>query len=175
MENNLNFFGFFETPTILQKLLLLSKKEWKDNNFYSTNCKQYTKTDIIPLVGPNWKTKDEEYIKNYYNLFEKEIILLNNFFLHKFKRGFFSRFVIVRLPCRSIISSHIDNEDTQNNSRRFLIPIMTCPEVYYDVGEESRQLAANEIWEINSSAKFGLRNYSHIENIHLTADWTLEE
>ena len=175
MKNDVNFFGFFETPTILEKLLSLPNEEWKDADFYSINNKQYSKTNILPLVGYNWKSKDEQYLKTKYDLFEKEIILLNNFFLHKFKRGFFTRFVIIRLPSRSIISSHVDDESTKTNCKRFLIPIMTCPEIFYEIGGDSRQLAANEIWEINSSATFGLRNYSHIENIHLTADWTLEE
>lgn len=174
MENTLNFFGFFETPPFFKKLLCLSSRDWKEGDFFM-NSEQYRKAKMIPLIGSHWKNKDEKYVNDLYKFFENEIILYNNLFVQKLKRGFFSRLFIVKLPCRCIIPTHLDNDNTDANSKRFIVSVMTYPEVFYDIGEESKQLPANEIWEINNTMKFGVRNYSHIENIHITADWTLEE
>ena len=174
MENNSSLFSYFETPPILQKLLTLSDSDWKDRSFLEKNNGSYLRAKIIPLIGDQWKIKDPEYINQKYPFFEKELIDLHNYLLSKFKKGKFNRCVIISLPSQTVITPHIDDESIKGNFKRFVIPIITYPDVYYEFGDESKQLAANEMWEINSSVPFSLRNYSHTGNIHITVDWDIE-
>jgi hypothetical protein len=174
MESDAQFFGYFETPSILQKLLNLESGDWKSKAFLEKNNDSYIRAKILPLVGVDWEIKDPEFVKNKKNLFEFDIINLHNFFLHKFKGGRISRCIIVSLPPRSTISSHIDDESTEKDAKRFLIPIVTYPEVHYTFNQLSKELQANEMWQINTQAQFGLRNYSHIESIHISVDWNIE-
>lgn len=174
MESDSSLFSYFETPPILEKLMTLPESEWKNKSFLEKNNSSYLRAKLIPLVGDEWRSKDPTYVIEKYRSFEKELIDLHNYLLSKFKKGSINRCVIVSLPPHTVITSHIDDESIKGNFKRFLIPIMTYPEVYYEFGDESKQLAANEIWEINSSVPFSLRNYSHTENIHITIDWNIE-
>jgi hypothetical protein len=171
---NIKLFSYFETPPILQKLMDLSEGEWKDKTFLEKNNSSYLRAKIIPLVGGNWQKKDPEYVKGKYSYFEKEITDLHNYLLSKFKKGNINRCIIVSLPSQTVITSHIDDESITGNFKRFLIPIVTYPDTFYDFGDDSKELAANEMWEINSSVPFSVRNYSHTRNIHITVDWNIE-
>ena len=174
MKNNLSLFSYFETPPILEKLLVFEKSEWKDKTFLEKNNSSYIRAKIIPLVGDVWSLKDNAYVTQKYQLFEKPLIDLHNYLLSKFKKGKINRCIIVSLPPHTILTSHVDDESIKGNFKRFIIPILTYPEIFYEFGDESKELAANEMWEINSSAPFCLRNYSHTENIHITVDWDIE-
>ena len=174
MQNNSSLFSYFETPPILQKLMDLPDSEWKDKTFLEKNKNSYLRAKLIPLIGNDWQKKDSAYVKEKYTHFEKEIIDLHNYLLSKFKKGSFNRCVIVAVPSQTVITSHIDDESVVGNFKRFLIPIITYPEVFYDFGDESKELAANEMWEINSNVPFSVRNYSHVSNIHITVDWNIE-
>lgn len=171
---NIKLFSYFETPPILQKLLELSEHEWKDKTFLEKNNSSYLRAKLIPLIGNAWQKNHSDYLKQKYFLFEKEITDLHNYLLSKFKNGHISRCVIVTLPSQTVITSHIDDESVTGNFKRFLIPIVTYPDVFYDFGEDSKELAANEMWEINSNVPFSVRNYSHTRNIHITVDWNIE-
>jgi hypothetical protein len=174
MPNNSSLFSYFETPPILQKLMDLPECEWKDKTFLKKNNNSYLRAKLIPLIGDDWKNKDVDYVKEKYAYFEKEITDLHNYLLSKFKKGYFNRCLIVLLPSQTVITSHIDDESVAGDFKRFLIPIITYPEVFYDFGDESKELAANEMWEINSNVPFSVRNYSHTRNIHITVDWNIE-
>lgn len=174
MSDNSSLFSYFETPPILQKLLELKDTDWKDKNFLQKNSSSYLRAKMIPLVGEIWQEKDESYVKEKYSYFEKEIIDLHNYLLSKFKSGNINRCIIVSLPMHTVITPHVDDESIKNNFKRFIIPIVTYPDVYYEFGDESKQLAANEMWEINSSIPFSVKNYSHTGNIHITVDWNIE-
>lgn len=174
MENNSSLYSYFETPPILEKLLTLPESEWKDKSFLEKNNDSYLRAKLIPLVGDEWKFKDPTYVIEKYLFFEKSLTDLHNYLLSKFKKGQFNRCVIVSLPSNTVITPHIDDESIRGKFKRFVIPIITYPDVYYDFGDESKQLAANEMWEINSTVPFSLRNYSHTGNIHITVDWDIE-
>jgi hypothetical protein len=174
MTENLKHFTYFETPTILQKLQFIDNLQWKPNTFYLNNCDEYCRAKIMPIIGEEWSKRDKECLTQNYSIFEKEIISLHNLFIHKFKSGSLGRLVIIKLPQRSVINAHIDQESCVQKFRRFIVPVITYPEVFYEVGDESRELAANEMWEINSELSFSLRNYSHTDSIHISVDWKLE-
>lgn len=174
MDSNLSLFSYFETPPILEKLLSLPDSEWKDKTFLEKNNDSYLKAKLMPLVGDIWSLKDQKYTVEKYLFFEESLTNLHNYLLSKFKKGKFNRCIIVSLPPHTIITSHVDDESIKGNFKRFIIPILTYPEIFYEFGDESKELAANEMWEINSSVPFCLRNYSHTENIHITVDWDIE-
>jgi len=174
MSINSSLFSYFETPPILQKLLELPESEWKDKTFLEKNNDSYLRAKLIPLVGDGWMKKDSDYVTKKYAHFEIEITTLHNYLLSKFKKGSFNRCVIVELPSQTVITPHIDDESVIGNFKRFLIPIVTYPETFYEFGDESKELAANEMWEINSNVPFSVRNYSHTRNIHITVDWNIE-
>jgi quercetin dioxygenase-like cupin family protein len=55
---------------------------------------------------------------------------------------------------------------------RMHIPIITHPDVTFQVGRDVKHLKPGEIWEINNNKKLhGVNNKSNIDRIHMLIDW----
>jgi len=173
MEINFHFINYFETPTILQKLSLLRESDWITYKARNDNVDSYLKTKIIVAKGDKWVNCHPDYLYKFGNLFEKEMIDLHNFFLRTYKKGQLTNFVIVKLLPHSTISKHVNN-NIDLNTKRYIIPVTTNPEVHFEIADERKSIFANEIWEINNSNVYRVENYSCHDCIHTIVDWNLE-
>lgn len=179
LENfNFKHVGFFETPSFLQKLSLLPESIWDEYTFRQNNFEPHKNTKTILIIGEEWMVGSKEDLQKYEKnkkLFENELINLHNFFLEKYKRGRIVRCILTKLKAHSTIPPHNDGGDSMINSKRHHIPVLTNPEIEFEVGGEQKHLQANEVWEINNLKVHAVRNYSEHDRIHLIADWTLED
>lgn len=173
MKNNFTLINYFETPTILQKLGLLKESDWIGNKARLKNIDAYLRTQTIVVRGKNWIDCHPDYTNKFEKLFEKELIDLHNFFLYLYKKGQLTTFTIVKLPATSTISSH-KNDNLDLGCKRYVLPVLTNPDVHFQVGDERKSMCANEIWEINTSDNFRVENYSCNDCIHIIFDWKLE-
>lgn len=172
MENNFNFINYFETPTILQKTSLLNDSDWVIGKARTKNCDSYVKTKSIVARGNKWIDCHPDYLAKNEKRFETELINLHNFFLHIYKKGQLTNFIIVKLLPHSTISEH-KNDNLENGSKRYLIPILSDPEIQYEIGGEEKNICANEVWEIDCEKSFAVKNYSANLCMYLKVDWSL--
>lgn len=174
MESNFKFVNFFETPTVLQKINFMTDSTWLSHTCRITNCFDYVKTKTIVVRGNSWFNCDNEYLSNNEKIFESELLNLHNFFIRIYKKGQLVDFIINKLYPNSIISSHL-NSNLKENTKRYIIPVSTTPEVNFQIANEKKDIFANEIWEINNSYEYKVENYSPYDCIHIIADWRLND
>jgi hypothetical protein len=175
---NFKFVGFFETPSFIQKLATQPESIWDEYSFRQNNFTPHKKTKTILIVGEDWMVESPEQLSQFEKnkkIFETELINLHNFFIEKYKKGNIVRCILTNLMPHSVIPPHNDGGMSLMNSKRHHIPILTKPEVEFEVGGEIRHLQANEVWEINNFKIHSVRNYSSYERIHLIVDWKTEE
>lgn len=174
MEFNFHFINFFEMPPFFQKVSSLNESDWLTHKARLENINNYVKTKSIVIKGNKWIDCHPDYLTSKEKLFENNIIDLHNFFVRLYKRGSLTNLIIVKLLKNSTIPSH-KNNNLDTNTKRFIIPIITNPEVHFEVGGERKSLFANEIWEINNSNEYRVENYSNIDCLHTIVDWRLED
>jgi len=174
MESNFNFINFFEMPPVLNKLSLLRDADWLTHKARLENIDSYVKTKTIIAKGDKWIDCHPDYLQNKEKFFEKEIIDLHNFFVRLYKKGSLSNYAIVKLFPNSTIPAH-KNNNLDPNTKRYIIPVTTNPEIHFDIGGERKSLFANEVWEINNSSEYRVENYSCHDCIHTIVDWKLED
>lgn len=160
-------------PPVLQKLSLLRETDWLNHKARLSNIEQYVKTKSVVAKGNAWIDCHPDYLNSKEKLFEKEIIDLHNFFVHKYKNGYLTNYIIVKLNSNSTIPAHVNN-NLDSNTKRYIIPITTYPEVHFEIDGERKSLFANEVWEINNSQNYRVENYSSYDCIHTIVDWKLE-
>lgn len=174
MENNFNFINYFETPPILQKIFLLQDHDWLHHKSRLENSDSYVKTKTIIARGNKWVDCHTDYLIKKEKLFEKELIDLHNFFIQLYKRGQLTNFAIVKLLPHSTIPTH-KNTNLDLNTKRYIIPVLTNPDVHFEINKERKSIFANEIWEIDNSQDYRVENYSSYDCIHTIVDWKLED
>ena len=82
------------------------------------------------------------------------------------------RAILVNLPSKKSIPSHVDTGKTLVDCRRIHIPLQTNENCFFTVGEEKKNLKLGEIWEINNDKKkHSVDNFGDNDRIHLIVDW----
>jgi hypothetical protein len=90
--------------------------------------------------------------------------------LKKFHEGVASSAMIVKLMPEKDIMPHIDKSEYLQFVRRNHLAIKTNDSVIFHVGEETKNIATGECWEINNSKIHYVENNGNEERIHLIVD-----
>jgi len=86
---------------------------------------------------------------------------------HNGKHG---RVFLAKLPAKKAISPHADWQEYLLVSRRNHIPVITNANVQFTVGDETKVMAAGEVWEINNSKVHSVVNDGEDDRVHLIID-----
>lgn len=135
----------------------------------------HSNTKTIPIIFD--KNFDFETFKiiptNLYPLFESELQKLENLIKTNLnEEGKIIRAILVNLPAKKSIPSHVDTGLTLVHCRRIHIPIQTNENCFFTVGEEKKNLKVGELWEINNDKKkHSVDNFGDDDRIHLIVDW----
>ena len=84
--------------------------------------------------------------------------------------GKMGKVVLINLPGNKEILKHQDSGDYLDIVRRFHIPIITNKNVYFQVGDEVKNMKAGECWEINNSKPHSVKNEGVENRVHLLID-----
>jgi len=87
--------------------------------------------------------------------------------------GFCIRATLVRLNPGGSIDPHQDKNHSLTHSHRIHIPVLTNPQVVFQVGAQKRHLAEGEVIEINNRREHFVENPSKFERVHLIFDWII--
>jgi len=89
------------------------------------------------------------------------------------QQPYFARIILVRLKVGGFISKHKDGSATMRRCHRIHLPIITNPEVAFDVGESSMGMAEGELWEINNRREHAVANHGEEDRVHLIFDYVI--
>jgi len=115
------------------------------------------------VPGEPWRSRTDN--REAFNLIEPLITQLENIHDGKYARTFFAK-----LPAGEEISAHSDWQEYLLVCRRHHIPIITNANVDFFVGDETINMAAGEIWEINNSKVHRVVNNGESDRVHLIID-----
>ncbi len=87
--------------------------------------------------------------------------------------GFCIRATLVRLNPGGTIDAHQDKNYSLAHSHRIHIPLITNPQVMFQVGAQKKHLSEGEVVEINNRREHMVENPSHFERVHLIIDWVI--
>jgi hypothetical protein len=125
-----------------------------------------TEIPIFYKAGEPFVVKEYDILPDYIKKYANEIIKdLENQFDGKVAKSNF-----VRLNSKCFIPEHSDNFEYLRMVHRFHIPIITNPEVIFNVGEESVNMKEGECYEIDVSLLHSVYNNGNTPRIHLIVD-----
>lgn len=93
--------------------------------------------------------------------------IAQNFSTH----SYLLRLLLVRLPAGGRIANHTDGGASLHFVHRLHLPVITNTDALFTVGDETRHLAAGEVWEINNCRSHGVCNGGASARVHLILDW----
>ena len=85
--------------------------------------------------------------------------------------GYPLRLLLVRLPAGGRIARHTDGGASLHFVHRLHLPVLTNADALFTVGDETRHLAAGEVWEINNCRPHSVCNGGASTRVHLILDW----
>ena len=189
----MNFAGDFkrlgtvDVSALTQTVLSFGDARWSENDdrqkIYSS-IHQYTQTIGLiydddmrhknATVHPTYhKLKNlvkpiENHVAAYYR--QQKINILES---RRHQQPYFPRIILVKLKAGGVINKHKDGSSSMLRCHRIHLPLITDPEVIFNVGESSFSMAAGELWEINNRRPHAVANHSDIDRIHLILDYVI--
>lgn len=85
--------------------------------------------------------------------------------------GWCLRCIFTRLRPGGTIPAHVDGGFALERAHRVHIPIVTGARVQFRVGEETKNLDAGRMWEINNLRPHAVENGGDGSRVHLIVDW----
>jgi hypothetical protein len=170
--DNFIFLGNYNIEHWMNKLNTLTDEDWNAYTFRQDTYPVHEQTKTIPILY------DEEYASQigkkskYYNLFESDVLELDNVYRNVFGKGEIIRIEVVKMPPYSEVKPHIDYGGSLETHNRTHIPLQTSEGCVFTVGDDSKHMKVGEMWEIdNGRKKHGVINNSGIDRIHMIVDY----
>ena len=171
-EFNFKLHKTFDIAKIENKVRLFNS-EWFIDISRQTMYWPHTKTNTYFLIehSNGWQYEDK-YMPEYRCLDIElwQIIKPIVNYLESIIGGKMGKVVLINLPGGQEILQHQDHGDYLDIVRRFHIPIITNKNVYFQVGDEVKNMKAGECWEINNSKLHSVKNEGVENRVHLMID-----
>lgn len=172
IAENFNFVGAVDVSALRQQINTLDEMLWHQDGYRQRQYKIHQQTHTIPLLFD----MDGRYIQPTrqpaFVIFEDNIKpILAAASRHLEPDSYLLRLLLTRLPAGTQIGLHQDKGSTLRFAHRMHVAVITHPDVIFQVGDEQRNLAAGEIWEINNCRTHGVTNFSDVNRVHLIMDW----
>ena len=179
--------GLIDVAALTQTVAGFSDARWRvldDRQKTYSSIHQYTQT-IALIYDHDMRHKNgtvhptyhelgsvvkpiEEYIAAYYR--QRKPNLLES---RRHLQPYFARIILVKLRAGGLISKHQDGSSSMRRCHRIHLPLITYPEVSFDVGRTSICMAVGELWEINNRRQHSVANQSDFDRIHLILDYVI--
>ena len=149
------------------------EKEWLEDTHRQEifNNHKETVTYFLTDYPLEWKVKDPyagsvRHPESYLYALVKPIIED----LEQMHGGRVGRAIFPKLSAKKSIGGHIDGGQYLSVVRRHHIPIITNPDVWFNVGEGWVNMFEGECWEINNRKWHEVSNESNEDRVHLLID-----
>lgn len=170
MDFNYKQWGNICIDSIKQKLKGL---DWDKYTFRQDSYSVHRQTKTVPLI---WHENDKNIKCDTLQLFESEISTLSEYLNINIGTGYLYSAILINLPAKSYIRTHIDAAYIFKLSSRLHIPIITNDKCIFIVDNEKKQMKPGEIWEINNDLKsHSVKNDGDDDRIHLLIDYRINK
>jgi len=171
-EFNFKLHKTFDISEIENKVRLFNS-EWFIDTSRQDMYWPHTSTNTYFLIehSNDWQYEDKYMPESRYldiELWEIVKPIVN--YLESIIGGKMGKVVLINLPGNKEILQHQDSGDYLDIVRRFHIPIITNKNVYFQVGDEVKNMKAGECWEINNSKPHSVKNEGVENRVHLLID-----
>jgi len=183
---NFSFLGNIEIDELKNLVLSLSDEQWDEFSIRQNIYEVHQNTRMIGLVYdldfrhshptrlPALAMFEEALrpilMKTAAHYEESEIgkqLLQDN------KLGYFIRASLVRLTAGCDITAHRDMNYSLTHSHRIHLAIISNDEVWFTVGNESINMRAGELYEVNNRRVHSVDNKGEEDRVHLILDFVL--
>jgi len=183
---NFSFLGNIEIDELKNLVLSLSDEQWDEFSIRQNIYEVHQNTRMIGLVYdldfrhshptrlPALAMFEEALrpilMKTAAHYEESEIgkqLLADN------KLGYFIRASLVRLTAGCDITAHRDMNYSLTHSHRIHLAIISNDEVWFTVGNESINMRAGELYEVNNRRVHSVDNKGEEDRVHLILDFVL--
>ncbi len=183
---NFSFLGNIEIDELKNLVLSLSDEQWDEFSIRQNIYEVHQNTRMIGLVYdldfrhshptrlPALAMFEEALrpilMKTAAHYEESEIgkqLLQDN------KLGYFIRASLVRLTAGCDITAHRDMNFSLTHSHRIHLAIISNDEVWFTVGNESINMRAGELYEVNNRRVHSVDNKGEEDRVHLILDFVL--
>jgi hypothetical protein len=173
MKANFKHYGSIAVAPFLSALEGIKPQDWSKYTYRQDLFPMHSKTQTIPIlydtdyeVGVSKKSSFYDLFKNSIEYTTKTISELTN------SNCSILRFIITNLPANTIVDKHKDKANSFKLYNRVHIPIITNNNVLFTVGEETINMPAGEIYEINNNNQLhGVVNNGNEDRLHIILDW----
>lgn len=185
-KGNFNYLAKIDVSPIINMVKHLTDKHWSLDSTRQKRYEAHTHTQVINIVfdddfrhmnpskhpaldvfGPVIEPVMSSIANHYENIAE------NKLYLDNYGQGYFIRVNLVKLLAYSSISEHQDKNFSLAHSHRIHIPIVTNDQVFFTVGDETKNIQVGEIVEINNRRFHSVKNESDEDRVHLIIDFVI--
>lgn len=172
-HNNFNFkfAGNINVDNFKNKLKTI-KNNWNDFTFRQDSFEVHQKTFTVPLIfSEDFESENVKY-RTHFKDFSDELLEVSKKLNNHYGFGYITRAILVNLPQGNVIPDHIDAGESLHTGHRVHIPITSNSDCFFTVGNESINMKAGEMWEINNTNKVhNVKNIGNSDRVHLIVDW----
>jgi hypothetical protein len=175
MKENEAFLLVGEMPlfnNLLDEVLLLTDEDWTEyEDRKKTRGAASAVTNTIPLIYDLKHRIDSGILhKNYerFSAYVDEVVLAARGHIGEARA---QQAMLTRLKAGVVIPRHKDQGPLTAKTHRIHVPVITNPSCMFNVGAESMNLEAGQIWIIDNVNRYhGVENNGTNDRVHLIVD-----
>jgi hypothetical protein len=165
-------FGPVPIQILKEHLPSLEDPIWVEAQFRKSSDHRFTKYLALSWLPPSWKLGTDPVIYTVRNTscIYKEIEPIVKILHREYPDHIVTKALIVNLPSGTFITPHFDFGDSLNLCRRVHVPLVTHPDVFFQVNKKWFHFEEGHAYEINNSKEHGVINNSPVDRVHLIVD-----
>lgn len=170
------YLGTINLKDTLKNLNKFTEEQWLEHSYRSQDFKAHNKTNTLEILwDPTSLRTGNQGKRNPHNYdlinFDKIKEQLQPIYTKHYGPGWFIRVLIPRLNPGGSIPPHCDGGKSLMEVKRTHIPLVTNENIFFKVGDTTKNLKAGEVWEINNAKEHAVFNNSEEHRIHLIVDY----
>jgi len=183
---NFAHIGDVDITTLRQRVLEIPEQQWRGESFRQQRYEVHRDTETVSLVfDPDFRHTMPTKLPAL-EIFEpamrEALMMAADFYdyspkgqalFETFGLGYFIRANLVRMKAGGVITEHTDNNFSLSHSHRVHLPIISNDRVLFTVGNETINLKAGQLVEINNRRPHSVSNAGSEYRVHLILDYVL--
>jgi hypothetical protein len=171
-EFNFKFVGNFDVSAI-QNIVSKFDAEWNLDTSRQTKSIHHSRTISYHILWyPLMWEPGQEYVPSVICQDENLFLLIKDIVneLENKYNGKAGRVTLVNLPKHKLVTPHRDRSIYSKVINRVHVPIITNPDVYFSVEDETVNMKPGEAYEVNNAKLHGAYNFGDSDRVHLMID-----
>ena len=168
--------GNIDIEQTLYNLNTFTEEQWTEHSYRNEDFRAHSMTNTIEILwdptclktGLAGKKNKANYNQIDFDSIKQQ---LQPIYTEHYGPGWFIRALIPRLEPGGSIPIHRDGGKSLMEVKRTHIPLVTNENIFFKVGDTTKNLKPGEVWEINNAKEHAVNNDSKEHRIHLIVDY----